>query len=1201
MKLADCLFESGYRSASVILGLPESPNEAPLSNRWERRARLVWQGLGILGLWSLAIIVPFLGWSQGVADLHVIARTGQAGLTTINNCISINNGGLVAFRGITADGWGSFTADGSGPRAVRPISGNTMVQPNLQLNDDGLLIGRRGAFFVTVDPVWSYVPFFGWVLVAPGYSESFDFLQTWAADGTGNMNLVAEGRSRTDGQTLQTYKIGPFSSVGWGVTMNNVGQIAFLADQGSGFTSEYVLATPKADGFHTVACPLSAQPMMADDGLIVLRYGRNATDPIVLLNYDLSLAENIASSASGFTALGRMPGISDDGRFIAFYGDLSEGGAALQNSSPGPGVFMSYPTTLGRGIKRIAGALSPCRGATLNGFEPNMRVGVNTDNDSGEALAVFVATSAAGKKGVYTSRLDPSSGAVAGPSLLIEQGDQVGGLGAVEDLSLYDSINTRGEVAFWIRAGAVEAVVRAEAPPVPQLRPIPIQSVFNSQPEAASPDAFALVAGKDLVVRIFFDTGMKGPATEARAVVCLDNEPSACPPDRRFETTGRVYPAGHPFSGQERRRAENSLNVFITGEPADRLLSPGCHEFFVQVSPVNAGQFPVAEKSFKGDFRHSQRLNLFVVPVTLRDEGGREIGPEEPVGAGPADGDRVLLETAGDFLRTVYPVNEESVVVTVLPPYRAIQKNTFDPDDFQAVKNYFLVELLAKDKWLNDVYGQADASRNFILGVLNNKIGANNAPLGRHEGLCLFGYTYPGQLAPGLALTLDRLPEGDPTIGRPNRVLIGATVAHEIGHLFGFGEEYIGPGAAYSAANPPHGDFIDNLGTAAGNHVRENEQAFDVSGLRPRLAGRDGDPAPSEPEPAVWVVDEADPEQPAFVPDAIAAGPIYGYMGGSGRGGTTGPLGAGREGGGDVRAWTTERCYEHLYRKLTASASSLKVRGQLANNQPRSAVLIAGSVTVDGRGSIDRVFIGETELPFSRPSGSQYKVELRDPAGAVLDQFSFDAQFKVDLIMDGARTVTKVPFSFVMNQPGNVHSIALRKGDTVLADYTRTRSVPALQLVATDAGPDTLALSWTASDADGDPLRYMVLYSPNGADRYVLAGESTVTDFTATWAGLPPPSGNAAIIVRADDGFNWTEEVVILKPLLTARTEGSQVVLAWPVAARGFVLESSDRLSSPATWSGVAVQPVRSGTQYEVRVNSRTLGQTSFYRLSKRP
>jgi hypothetical protein len=81
-------------------------------------------------------------------------------------------------------------------------------------------------------------------------------------------------------------------------------------------------------------------PMVADDGKVVAR----DASKIILNDYQLNPIEVIASDTNGFTSVGRAPGISDNGKAVAFYGD-----------NAGEGIFISVETDSGWEKHRIAG------------------------------------------------------------------------------------------------------------------------------------------------------------------------------------------------------------------------------------------------------------------------------------------------------------------------------------------------------------------------------------------------------------------------------------------------------------------------------------------------------------------------------------------------------------------------------------------------------------------------------------------------------------------------------------------------------------------------------------------------------------------------------------------------------------------------------------------------------------------------------
>ena len=218
----------------------------------------------------LAAMAPGTARSQGAVDLHVMARTGQAGLTTIYNSVSINRDGLVAFVADVGGGPAAMVSDGSGdPRiVVGSVAGN--MSRNVQINSNGLVITMRGPR----------------ILKEGNSSSSSTYVQLWnAVNPQSGQILLAKGYSLVNQFGIWS-KTGPFSSLGPGVALNNNDKAVFVADTGLGISNNFVLATPWIGGnFNTYPVGSgAAAPMIADDGSIVVRPGRTDDNPILLLN-----------------------------------------------------------------------------------------------------------------------------------------------------------------------------------------------------------------------------------------------------------------------------------------------------------------------------------------------------------------------------------------------------------------------------------------------------------------------------------------------------------------------------------------------------------------------------------------------------------------------------------------------------------------------------------------------------------------------------------------------------------------------------------------------------------------------------------------------------------------------------------------------------------------------------------------------------
>ncbi|MBI3867705.1 MAG: hypothetical protein HY299_04155 [Verrucomicrobia bacterium] len=729
---------------------------------------------------------------------------------------------------------------------------------------------------------------------------------------------------------------------------------------------------------------------------------------------------------------------------------------------------------------------------------------------------------------------------------------------------------------------------------ISRIRTVPIQTVLNRQPALVGGCSYALVAGKDLVVRVFGDTGVDGPTADVDASLCVDGDAGSCASDELFRSSGKFYPLGHSFTLGQRRRAEDSLNFFITGDTANRLLTAGTHTFSVRVSPRSAGVLPEMTDTLTCLFRESVQINIFVLPVGLDDGKGNLIGPEDSPAPGPDTADGVLLEQAGDFLRRVYPVDEEHVQVTVLPRYDLDGRSELDCNDLSRFQKHFLCQILRNDKAVTNLYGQTSPQNNFVLAVANNVVGANNAPAGKDEGVSLLGFTLRNQPSPKTVITLDRIPSGDPTLLRPNAVIIGSTVAHEIGHTQGFGDDYANPSSG-GGVNAAHGEKMDAQGTSAGYYILEEEMAFDVSGLRPVLKKRDDDlPVTSDAGAGVFITVDASKNPPQPEPEPIALGAVYGYMSGTGRSAVPAGIGAALEGGGDVRAWTRQSAYEYLYPRLTKELQRRKQAFDLVAAPPRQVILISGRVSQAGKAAFDPFIVSTTTFSFESPQPGPYAIEFRDQANNVVGTVPFTLSFLQHLGFDGDRALDSSAFNFVLDLPPNTHSVRLLKEGAPLASATSSAAPPAVRILSVQQTNAAVRLRWSGSDPDGDSLRYSVLYSPNGADRYLLVTDADLTQLTVSLASLPAPESNARVILQAEDGFHSAEDSAPLLPQLSVQRLGQQVIISWPEVFDRFVLECSTNLL-PDSWISVTKPAVASGgiDRVTIEVNERV----KFFRL----
>jgi hypothetical protein len=159
----------------------------------------------------------------------------------------------------------------------------------------------------------------------------------------------------------------------------------------------------------------------------------------------------------------------------------------------------------------------------------------------------------------------------------------------------------------------------------------------------------------------------------------------------------------------------------------------------------------------------------------------------------------------------------------------------------------------------------------------------------------------------------------------------------------------------------------------------------------------------------------------------------------------------------------------------------------------------------------------------SLQSGGPFTFELQNETGTVLAFHSFNLDF-IELSNPPQERDYDF-FNITMDFPDGTKKIVLKKNSVQLTSRTISASAPVVQIL-TPQGGSTLSgkvqIRWTASDADGDSLRYTILYTPD--DTLWLPVEANLKDTTYMWDSDAFPGGTSAkIAVIASDGINSGE------------------------------------------------------------------------------
>lgn len=397
--------------------------------------------------------------------LRILADTATDDLSTIDSTIAINDVGDIGFTGLDDAGLSrAYVAKadatllplGFAPSATRNYGGAALTAASA--TPPALLVRER----VTGSPI-------GFVL------------RKWPTDGVSPDVIVGANTSLEGGPA--------FDSVSLHVDVNDLGLAAF-----SGLVSGST-ETALFGGYQRSAGPpvqpqrlvqfvgvYGMRPAVANTGQIVIQ---TPVGSIVRYEYP-SGASTVLAAAPDFSATGLSPGISSEGDYVAFYGDLTAAGAAalaLTNSpgaptlAPGPGIFLSLATPSGRDVVRIAGL-----DAEFTAFTPSLRVAVRSH---GAVLAtVCYGATRSGKPGVYLKSVSRSAKfpgiGVSSPCEVLEAGDEIyedadgngrydaGEVrlaGTVADIGFQHPLSKTGkeEIGLWVRMTTGEqTVVRAQ-------------------------------------------------------------------------------------------------------------------------------------------------------------------------------------------------------------------------------------------------------------------------------------------------------------------------------------------------------------------------------------------------------------------------------------------------------------------------------------------------------------------------------------------------------------------------------------------------------------------------------------------------------------------------------------------------------------------------------------------------------------------
>ncbi|MBN1991535.1 MAG: hypothetical protein JW953_02445 [Anaerolineae bacterium] len=160
-------------------------------------------------------------------------------------------------------------------------------------------------------------------------------------------------------------------------------------------------------------------------------------------------------------------------------------------------------------------------------------------------------------------------------------------------------------------------------------------------------------------------------------------------------------------------------------------------------------------------------------------------------------------------------------------------------------------------------------------------------------------------------------------------------------------------------------------------------------------------------------------------------------------------------------------------------------------------------------------------VAFSPPPGDDYCLNVQSSDNTLLAQHCFDVGF---LDMETGETEPS-PYFFTLpdTEAQDIGQVSISKNQLSLVIVTPSNTTPQVNVIFPNGGESLngqQTIIWEATDADGDPLLYDILYSPdNGQTWSPLAVRVKQTTYPFYTDQLPA-THNALIRVIANDGFH---------------------------------------------------------------------------------
>lgn len=353
------------------------------------------------------------------------------------------------------------------------------------------------------------------------------------------------------------------------------------------------------------------------------------------------------------------------------------------------------------------------------------------------------------------------------------------------------------------------------------------------------------------------------------------------------------------------------------------------------------------------------------------------------------------------------------------------------------------------------------------------------------------------------------------------------TVAHEVGHTFGLGDEYNGLGASYRCdINPTPPEYVgkdwydrQNTSFSCSDPSVQGFEAGNSTGVR-------------------IVSGQAHPLD--LRERGLINNDLGNFMGNY---------------SDDSKTWISPAAWRRIFDQSTPDASR-----RSAVTSPYRVVEVSGFINLSGNVTLEPWY-SFTSTETIVPVSSTYTIKAVNALSQTLISQGLELEF--NLVHE---SIDDAPFHEVVAFPSNTAAFKIYKGNTLLAIVPVSAHAPVVNITAPTTGltlNNTFDITWTANDADGDKLTSEVEYNHSGNEKdwITLATGLTTTHWVQNFATLPGGSGKSQIRVTVTDGVNATS---VSSALFNVPARAPEVFIVDPSASASYAKNTSVTLEGYA-------------------------------------